>query len=86
MTWFRNYVVPQASKKVHFAAVIGVTEMEDLELEDLSAEPIHRQPTEFSWHNIAVDRRGEGQESGPSSNGLSGIAGAGRLFAIMGPS
>lgn len=68
------------------AAVIAVTETEDIELGDLSAEPIHRQPTEFSWHDIAVNHRGEGQESGSASNGLSGTAGAGRLFAIMGPS
>lgn len=86
VTWFRNYVVPQVSEKIQMAAVIDVTETEDLELGDLSAEPIHRQPTEFSWHTIAVNRRREGQENGSASNGLSGTAGAGRLFAIMGPS
>ena len=67
------------------AAVVNVRE-EDLELDDVSAEPIHGQPTEFSWHNISVDRKTDGRKSGLFSSGLSGTAEAGRLFAILGPS
>ena len=69
------------------AAVIDVREVEDLELDHVSAEPIHWQPTEFfSWHNISINRKTEGPGSGSFSSGLSGTAEAGRLFAILGPS
>jgi hypothetical protein len=68
------------------AAVVDVREVEDLELYDVSAEPIHGQPTEFSWHNISINRKTEGRGSGSFSTGLSGTAEAGRLFAILGPS
>ncbi|KAM0710586.1 hypothetical protein Q7P35_002258 [Cladosporium inversicolor] len=68
------------------AAVFDVREVEDLELDDVSAEPIHRQPTEFSWLNIGINRKTEERGSGISLVGLSGTAQAGRLFAILGPS
>lgn len=67
-------------------AVVGVTETEDLELGDVGTGPIHQQPTELSWHNIAVGRQGGRSESRSVLHGLSGVAGAGRLLAIMGPS
>jgi hypothetical protein len=67
-------------------AVVDVREVEDLELDEVSAEPIHWQPTEFSWLNICINRKKEGRGSGLFSSGLSGTAQAGRLFAILGPS
>lgn len=68
------------------AAVVNVSKNDTLELGGVSAEPIHQQPTEFSWHNISTDHRADGRESEFSSSGLSGTAEAGRLFAILGPS
>jgi hypothetical protein len=72
--------------RTKMTAVVNVTELEDVELGDVSIEPLHQQPIEFSWHNITVGRKGRREESRSVPNGLSGVARAGRLLAIMGPS
>jgi hypothetical protein len=38
-------------------AVVNVTEWEDVELGDVSIEPLHQQPIEFSWHNLSGNLR-----------------------------
>lgn len=66
-------------------APVNVMDTKDVELGDFGTEPIHQQPTEFSWHNITVGRKEEGSGYRSVLKGLSGVARAGRLFAIMGP-
>jgi hypothetical protein len=64
---------------------VDVMDTKNVELGDVGTEPMHRQLTEFSWHNIAVGRKEEGSGYRSVLHGLSGVARAGRLFAIMGP-
>jgi hypothetical protein len=66
-------------------ASIDVMDTKDVEPGYVEIEPMRQQPTEFSWHNIAVGHKEGGSGYRSVLHGLSGVARAGKLFAIMGP-
>jgi hypothetical protein len=66
-------------------ASVDVMGTKDVEPGDVGIEPMRQQPTEFSWHNIAVGHKEGGLGCRSVLHGLSGVARAGRLFAIVGP-